>query len=101
MQLDTSTGGRHVASRRGTSQTLINHYLNQRASFKKPSGLYRESVLREALKDLLKSSGRQRDLTFIPEYVLDTLTKNKRFVDGALLYSLRVQHCWRFSAPLA
>ena len=55
MQLDTSTGGRHVASRRAMSQTLINYYLNQLASLKKLSGSHRESVLREALKDLLKS----------------------------------------------
>ncbi len=72
------------------SQTLINQYLNQLASLKKVSGSMRESVLREAFKDLLKAWGRQHDLTFIPEYALDTLTKEKRYVDGALLYSLRV-----------
>jgi hypothetical protein len=72
------------------SQTLINQYLNQLASLKKVSGSLRESVLREAFKDLLKAWGRQHDLTFIPEYALDTLTKEKRYVDGALLYSLRV-----------
>jgi len=72
------------------SQTLINQYLNQLASLKKVSGSHRESVLREAFKDLLKSWGRQHDLTFIPEYELNTLTKEKRYVDGALLYSLRV-----------
>ncbi len=72
------------------SQTLINQYLNQLSSLKKVSGSLRESVLREAFKDLLKAWGRQHDLTFIPEYALDTLTKEKRYVDGALLYSLRV-----------
>jgi predicted helicase len=72
------------------SQTLINQYLNQLASLKKVSGSFRESVLRDAFKDLLKAWGRQHDLTFIPEYALDTLTKEKRYVDGALLYSLRV-----------
>ncbi len=72
------------------SQTLINQYLNQLASQKKVSGSLRESVLREAFKDLLKAWGRQHDLTFISEYALDTLTKEKRYVDGALLYSLRV-----------
>jgi len=64
--------------------------LNQLASLKKVSGSLRESVLREAFKDLLKAWGRQHDLTFTPEYALDTLTKEKRYVDGALLYSLRV-----------
>ena len=72
------------------SQTLIQQYLNQLASLKKVSGSLRESVLREAFKDLLKAWGRSHDLTFIPEYALDTLTKEKRYVDGALLYSLRV-----------
>ena len=47
-------------------------------------------MLREAFKDLLKAWGRQHDLTFIPEYALDTLTKDRRYVDGAQLYSLRV-----------
>ncbi len=72
------------------SQLLISQYLNQLSSLKKVSGSQRESVLREAFKDLLKAWGRQHDLTFIPEYALDTLTKDKRYVDGALLYSLRV-----------
>jgi hypothetical protein len=40
------------------SQTLINQYLNQLASLKKISGSLRESVLREAFKDLLKAWGR-------------------------------------------
>jgi hypothetical protein len=43
-----------------------------------------------AFKDLLKSWGMQHDLVFIPEYKLDTLTRDKRYVDGALLYELRV-----------
>ena len=71
------------------SQLLIGQYLNQFSSLNKVSGSQRESVLREAFKDLLKAWGRQHDLTFIPEYALDTLTKDKRYVDGALLYSLR------------
>ena len=32
----------------------------------------------------------QHNLVFIPEYKLDTLTRDKRYVDGALLYELRV-----------
>jgi len=47
-------------------------------------------VLREAFKDLLKSWGKQHDLVFIPEYKLGTLTRDNRYVDGALLYELRV-----------
>ena len=47
-------------------------------------------MLREAFKDLLKSWGKQHDLIFVPEYKLDTLTRDKRYADGALLYELRV-----------
>ena len=72
------------------SQLLIQQYLNQLSTLKKVSGSMRESVLREAFKDLLKSWGKQHDLVFIPEYKLDSLTRDTRFVDGALLYELRV-----------
>jgi len=37
------------------SQLLIQQYLNQLAILKKVSGTQRESVVREAFKDLLKS----------------------------------------------
>ena len=72
------------------SHALIQHYLNQLQDLLKVSGTTRESVLREAFKDLLKSWGKQHNLVFIPEYKLDTLTRDKRYVDGALLYELRV-----------
>jgi predicted helicase len=72
------------------SHALIQHYLNQLQDLRKVSGTTRESVLREAFKDLLKSWGKQHNLVFIPEYKLDTLTREKRYVDGALLYELRV-----------
>ena len=71
------------------SQVQINEYLKQLALLKKVSGEQRESIVREAFKDLLKGWGRQHDLVFIPEYSLDTLTKEKRYVDGALVYELR------------
>ena len=41
------------------SQTLINHYLAQLDRIRRISGSTRESVLREAFKDLLKAWGRQ------------------------------------------
>ena len=72
------------------SHALIQHYLNQLQDLRKVSGTTRETVLREAFKDLLKSWGKQHNLVFIPEYKLETLTKDKRYVDGALLYELRV-----------
>jgi len=72
------------------SQVLINQYLAELDRIKKVSGSRRESVVREAFKDLLKAWGRQHDLQFVPEYELDTATKDRRYVDGALLHELRV-----------
>jgi predicted helicase len=72
------------------SQVLINQYLAQLDVLKKVGGTHRESVVREAFKDLLKGWGRQHELVFIPEYKLDSATKDTRFVDGALLHELRV-----------
>lgn len=72
------------------SQLLIQQYLNQLATLKKVSGTQRESVVREAFKDLLKGWAKAHDLVFIPEYGLESKTKERRYVDGALLYELRV-----------
>ncbi len=72
------------------SQVLINQYLAQLDVLKKVDGTHRESVVREAFKDLLKGWGKQHDLVFIPEYKLESATKDTRFVDGALLHELRV-----------
>ena len=72
------------------SQVLINQYLAQLDVLKKVGGTHRESVVREAFKDLLKGWGKQHDLVFIPEYKLDSATKDTRYVDGALLHELRV-----------
>ena len=72
------------------SQTLIGQYLSELDRLRQVSGSRRESVLREAFKDLLKAWGRQHDLVFVPEYELDTATKDRRYVDGALLHELRV-----------
>ncbi len=72
------------------SQVLINQYLADLDRLKKVGGTHRESVVREAFKDLLKGWGKQHDLVFIPEYKLDSATRDTRFVDGALLHELRV-----------
>jgi predicted helicase len=72
------------------SQILIQHYLNQLADLRKASGTHRESVVREAFKDLLKGYARSHDLIFIPEYEIETPAKERRYVDGALLHALRV-----------
>ncbi|MGH8528842.1 MAG: type ISP restriction/modification enzyme [Nevskiales bacterium] len=72
------------------SQLLIQKYLNELAKLRQVSGTHRESVVREAFKDLLKNWARSHDLTFIPEYELETKAKDRRYVDGALVHTLRV-----------
>ncbi|OYT92057.1 MAG: DNA methyltransferase [Burkholderiales bacterium PBB3] len=72
------------------SQILINDYLKQLDIIKKVSGSSRETIVREAFKDLLKAWGRQHDLIFLAEYPLKTATKSNILVDGALLHELRM-----------
>jgi len=72
------------------SQLLINEYLKQLDVIKKMSGSSRETIVREAFKDLLKAWGRQQGLVFLAEYPLKTPTKSDITVDGALLHELRL-----------
>ena len=72
------------------SQLLINDYLKQLDLIKKVSGSQRETIVREAFKDLLKAEGRQHGLVFLAEYPLKTATKSNIAVDGALLHELRM-----------
>jgi predicted helicase len=72
------------------SQLLIGKYLKELAKLRLVAGTNRETVVREAFKDLLKDWGRSHDLTFIPEYEFETKAKERRYVDGALLHTLRV-----------
>lgn len=72
------------------SQLLINDYLKQLDVIKKASGSSRETIVREAFKDLLKAWGKQHDLIFLAEYPLKTATKTNIAVDGALLHELRM-----------
>jgi predicted helicase len=72
------------------SQLLIQSYLNHLADLRKVSGTQRESVVREAFKDLLKGWARSHDLVFVPEYEISAPTKERRYVDGALLHALRM-----------
>lgn len=65
------------------SQLHITHYLNDLAQLKRVSGVHRESVVREAFKDLLKNWGKSQGLTFIPEYEFVTTAKVRNSVDGA------------------
>jgi len=72
------------------SQLLINDYLKQLDLIKKVSGSRRETIVREAFKDLLKAWGKQQGLVFIAEYPLKTATKSNIAVDGVLLHELRM-----------
>ncbi len=72
------------------SQLLINEYLRQLDVIKRVSGSQRETIVREAFKDLLKAWGRQHSLVFLAEYPLKTATKTNISVDGALLHELRM-----------
>ena len=72
------------------SQLLINQYLKQLDLIRKVSGSQRETIIREAFKDLLKAWGKQQDLVFLAEYPLKTATKANISVDGALLHELRM-----------
>jgi len=72
------------------SQQLITRYLNDLSDLRRASGEVRESVVREAFKTLLKDWGRLKNLIFVPEYRIDITAKERRYVDGALLYELRV-----------
>ena len=59
------------------SQLLINQYLADLDRLRRVSGANRESVVREAFKDLLKAWGRSRDLQFIPEHEYITPAKER------------------------
>jgi hypothetical protein len=64
------------------SQSLIQNYLKQLAKLRQVSGTNRESVVREAFKDLFKGWSRAHDLTFVAEYQFETRAKELRYVDG-------------------
>ena len=76
--------------RRNMSQILINDYLKQLDIIRRISGSSRETIIREAFKDLLKAWGKQQGLIFLAEYPLKTATKTNIAVDGALLHELRM-----------
>jgi predicted helicase len=72
------------------SKQLINTYRAELDRLRTISGHRRESVLREAFKDLLKSWGRAQDLLFVAEHDLLTKQMTRIYVDGALMHGLRV-----------
>ncbi len=72
------------------SQHFIQQYLNELSDLRKASGSTREGVVSEAFKGLLKGYAKSHDLIFIPQYELPKQDGKLRWVDGALLYDLRV-----------
>ena len=72
------------------SRQSINEYRADLDRLRAVSGSRRESVLREAFKDLLKRWGRTHELHFVPEHDIVTAQKNRIYLDGALLHALRV-----------
>lgn len=72
------------------SRQLINEYRAHLDRLKAVSGSRRESVLRDAFKDLLRRWGKTHDLELIPEHDLITPKGNRIYLDGALLHGLRV-----------
>jgi hypothetical protein len=72
------------------SQLLIQQYLNDLSDLRKASGTTREGVVSEAFKDLLKGHGKSHDLIFLNQYELPKQDGNRRIIDGALVYDLRV-----------
>lgn len=72
------------------NQQLVHQYLNNLSDLKQASGTTREGVVSEAFKDLLKGYAKSNDLIFIPQYELPKQDGKMRWVDGALVYDLRV-----------
>jgi predicted helicase len=72
------------------SEQYVQDYLAELARLRRVSGSGRETIVREAFKDLLKRYARQKDLVFVAEYPIVTSRKKNIAVDGALVYSLRV-----------
>ena len=72
------------------SQILINEYLKQLDIIRRVSGSQRETIVREAFKDLLKNWGKENKLIFIAEYGMKTAFKTNINVDGVLLHELRM-----------
>ncbi|OYX78736.1 MAG: hypothetical protein B7Y82_00750 [Sphingomonadales bacterium 32-65-25] len=67
------------------SKQYINEYRADLDRLRAYTGSRRESVLREAFKDLLKRWGKSQDLLLVAEHDMITPMKTRINVDGALL----------------
>jgi predicted helicase len=72
------------------SRQLITEYRSELDRIHAASGSKRESVVREAFKDLLKRWGKSRDLIFLAEHEYIAPQGDRRYIDGALVHSIRV-----------
>jgi len=72
------------------SRQLITEYRSDLDRIRSASGSKRESVVREAFKDLLKRWGKSRDLIFLAEHEYIPTAGNRCYIDGALVHSIRV-----------
>ena len=54
------------------SRLLIQNYLAELSRLRQVGGTHRESVVREAFKDLLKGWARSHDLIFVAEYEIES-----------------------------
>jgi hypothetical protein len=68
------------------SRQLITEYRSELDRIHAASGSKRESVVREAFKDLLKRWGKSRDLIFLAEHEYITPSGDRRYIDGALVH---------------
>jgi predicted helicase len=72
------------------SRQLITEYRSELDRIHAAAGSKRESVVREAFKDLLKRWGKSRDLIFLAEHEYLTPNGDRRYIDGALVHAIRV-----------
>ena len=71
------------------SRQLINEYRSELDRIIKVGGTLNEGTVRDAFQSLLKSWGRSNDLTYLSEHKM-TGSGGNIFVDGALVYDIRV-----------
>ena len=76
------------------SRQLVTEYRGELDRIHAASGSKRESVVREAFKDLLKRWGKSRDLIFLAEHEYIPAAGNRCYIDGALVHSIRVPFCY-------
>ncbi|WP_375291631.1 type ISP restriction/modification enzyme [Qipengyuania sp.] len=72
------------------SRQLINEYRSDLDRIIKVGGTLNEGTVRDAFQSLLKSWGRSHDLTYLSEHKIVTPKGNSIWVDGALVYDIRV-----------